>query len=177
MEMTLKEADQGLSVITEMAKSAEAIVAHNAEFDQKWFGFSTNGKNMILPTLVNNQGEKLPWVCTCKDFNWPRQIRPGQSLLELAAVHDIGIYGTHRALTDCKLIAALFDRMENLPAMFAKALRPKAVFKALVTYYERQQAKKEGFKWIDQRKSWERRMAIEDIKKLPFQVELIEVCQ
>lgn len=176
MEMTPKEAAQGLSVITEMAKSAEAIIAHNAEFDQKWFDFPTNGKNMI-PTLVNNQGKPLPWVCTCNDFNWPRQIRPGQSLLELAAAHEIGIYGTHRALTDCQLIAALFDRMENLPAMFAEALRPKAVFKALVTYYEREQAKKEGFKWIPQRKSWERKMAIEDSKKLPFQVELLEVCQ
>jgi DNA polymerase-3 subunit epsilon len=61
--------------------------------------------------------------------------------------------------------------------MFAEALRPKAVFKALVTYYEREQAKKEGFKWIPQRKSWERKMAIEDSKKLPFQVELLEVCQ
>ena len=130
----------------------------------------------MIPALLNYKGEPLPWVCTCHDFQWPRQTRPGQSLLELAAMHDIGIYRTHRALTDCQLIAALFDHMNNLPAMFEKALRPKGIFKAKVSYDEKELAKKEGFKWIAERKSWERRMAVEDTKTLPFSVMQIAAC-
>ncbi|MBD1881899.1 3'-5' exonuclease [Coleofasciculus sp. FACHB-T130] len=175
MEMTAEQADRGVRMLVEMAKMAQVIVAHNAEFDKKWFGLSKNGKS-TLPTLLNFKGEPLPWVCTCNDFKWPRQTRSGQSLLELAAAHDIGVFGTHRALTDCQLIAALFDRMENLQAMFEKALRPKALFKALVTYDNRQQAKQAGFRWISERKSWERRMAVDDSKELPFSVTQIALC-
>ncbi|MBE9126002.1 MULTISPECIES: 3'-5' exonuclease [unclassified Coleofasciculus] len=174
-EITEKQAAQGILILTEMAQMAEVVVAHNAEFDKKWFGLSRNG-NSLLPALLNYKGKPLSWVCTCSDFEWPYQTRPGQSLIELAAAHDIGIFGTHRALTDCQLIAALFDRMENLEAMFEKALRPKAFFKALVTYDEREKAKKVGFKWIPERKSWERRMAVEDSKKLPFPVMQIAPC-
>ncbi len=176
LEMTAELAAQGMSVITQMAQRVELVVAHNAEFDKKWFGLSGNGHKMI-PALLNFRGEPLSWVCTCSDFNWPRQIRSGQSLIELAAAHDIGVFGTHRALTDCQLIAALFDRMENLQAMFERALRPKALFKALVNYDEREQAKQAGFKWVPERKSWERRMAVEDIKELPFTVVQIGPCQ
>lgn len=174
-EVTAKQAAQGVSIITEMAKMAEVVVSHHAEFDKKWFGVSSNG-NSLLPVLVNSRGEPLPWVCTCSDFNWPRQTRSAQSLIELAAAHDIGVFGVHRALTDCQLIAALFDRMENLQAMFEKALRPKAFFKALVNYDEREQAKQQGFKWVPERKSWERRMAVEDSKQLPFAVMKIATC-
>lgn len=172
MEITAEQAAEGISVITQMARRAELIVAHNAEFDKKWFGPSNKGQSLI-PTLLNFRGEPLSWVCTCSDFEWPRQIRSGQSLLELAVAHDIGVFGTHRALTDCQLISALFDRMENLQAMFEKALRPKPLVKALVTYEKREQAKQAGFKWSPERRRWERRMAVEDIKQLPFLVELI----
>ncbi|HAX80688.1 MAG TPA: DNA polymerase III subunit epsilon [Cyanobacteria bacterium UBA11372] len=174
-EMTEKDAVWGMSAIAHMAKKAEVIVAHNAEFDKKWFDVSKNGAS-ILPELLNSRGEPLPWLCTCSDFKWPHQVRQGQSLIDLAVAHDIGVFGTHRALTDCQLIAALFDRMEDLPAMFKRALRPKAIFKADVTYDEREKAKQAGFKWIPERKSWERKMAVDDIKELPFAVSLIAIC-
>ncbi len=175
MEVTAEDAQRGVQRIVEMATRAEVIVAHNAEFDKKWFGLSKNGKS-TLPALLNFRGEALPWVCTCNDFKWPRQTRSGQSLLELAAAHDIGVFGIHRALTDCQLIAALFDRMGNLQAMFEKALRPKALFKALVSYANREQAKQAGFRWNLERKRWERKMALDDTKELPFPVEQIGFC-
>ncbi|GAB1544886.1 hypothetical protein NUACC21_75620 [Scytonema sp. NUACC21] len=144
-------------------------MAHNAEFDKKWFGCANNGGS-VLPTLLNRNDEPLPWLCTCTDFEWPRQTRPRQSLIELAAAHDIGIFGLHRALTDCQLIASLFDRMEDLTGMFDKALSPKAMFKANVTYENRELAKQVGFKWVPESKSWMRRMAVEDTLNLPFSV-------
>jgi DNA polymerase-3 subunit epsilon len=169
-------ADPGMSMLTRMAQKAELIVAHNAEFDKKWFGIAIKGRS-ILPTLKNANGQPLSWVCTCSDFEWPYQTRSGQSLVELALAHGIGVSTNHRALTDCQLIAALFDRMENLPAMFDRALRPKACFKALVSYDDKDVAKQAGFKWFAERKSWERIMAVEDTKELPFKVKQISATQ
>lgn len=176
MEITKEQAVEDVWILTEMAKRSQLVVAHNAEFDQKWFGYSNSGM-IALPTLLDSNNEPLRWVCTCTDFNWPRQIRPGQSLIELALAHDIGVFGNHRALTDCQLIAALFNKMEDLKAMFEIALRPKAWFQALVTYDNRELAKKAGFKWVAQRKSWEGKIAVEDIKHLPFSVKLIAACE
>lgn len=61
--------------------------------------------------------------------------------------------------------------------MFQMALRPKAWFKALVSYDNRELAKKAGFKWIPELKSWVRKMAVDDTKELPFMVNPIEFCQ
>lgn len=174
--MTGELADPGMSMLIRMAQKAELIVAHNAEFDKKWFGIAIKGRS-VLPTLRNANGQPLSWVCTCSDFEWPHQIRSGQSLVELALAHGIGVSTNHRALTDCQLIAALFDRMENLQAMFDRALRPKACFKALVSYDEKDLAKQAGFKWLAERKSWERIMAVEDTKELPFKVKQISSTQ
>lgn len=171
-QITTEQVAESLWMLNNMAKKAQVIVAHNAEFDQKWFGSSSNG-NIVLPILLGSNNQPLRWLCTCTDFNWPRQIRSGQSLIELAAAHEIGIWGVHRALTDCQLIASLFDKMENLNAMFEIALMPKFWFQALVTYDRRDLAKKAGFKWFPERKSWEGKMTMEDTKNLPFEVRLI----
>ncbi|OCQ89379.1 hypothetical protein BCD64_26855 [Nostoc sp. MBR 210] len=171
-QITAEQVEESLWMLNKMANKAQIIVAHNAEFDQKWFGSSSNG-NTVLPELLGSNNQPLRWLCTCTDFNWPRQIRPGQSLIDLAASHEIGIWGVHRALTDCQLIASLFDKMENLNAMFEIALMPKFLFQALVTYDRRDLAKKAGFKWVAERKSWERKMTEEDTQNLPFEVRLI----
>jgi DNA polymerase-3 subunit epsilon len=164
---------QGLATIREMAQMADVIAAHNADFDRQWFS-STSPSQGLLPELTDAQGHLLPWVCTCQDFEWPKQIRPGQSLVELALAHDIGVVSNHRALTDCQLLAALFDRMPDLSDMFERALRPKARFAAVVSYQKRELAKQAGFKWYPDRKTWERVMAVEDIKMLPFPVRSLE---
>ena len=162
----------GMDTILTMAKKAELVVAHNAQFDRKWFGVQgSNGH--LLPNLIDANGKLLEWVCTCHDFEWPRQTASGQSLVTLALAHDIAVYANHRALIDCQLLAMLFDRMDNLQAMFKKALRPKAHFVAIVDYARKDLAKQHGFKWNSQGKIWERTMAIEDANNLPFQVKQI----
>jgi DNA polymerase-3 subunit epsilon len=169
--ISIESTQMGIAMITQMAQMAEYIVAHNAEFDQKWFG-RTNGE-IVLPTLVNSQGEPLRWVCTCSDFEFPKQLRPRQSLVDLALAHGIGVYANHRALTDCQLIASLFDVVEDLQSIFAKAIRPKARYAALVSFEDRNLAKQAGFRWYPETKTWERTMACDDVGMLPFDVKLI----
>lgn len=147
-----------------MSKAADVFVAHNAEFDSKKLLADTR-----FPLA------SLPWLCTMSDFKWPLATREQGSLINLALDHGIGVASAHRALTDCRLIAALFDRMADLPAMFAVAMRPKGLFVGLQPFEDNQLAKEAGFKWdrLVPRK-WSRMMAIEDATALSFPVRRVE---
>lgn len=101
-------------MLTGMSKKADVYVAHNAEFDSKRIMGDTSFLSLA----------SLPWLCTMSDFKWPLATRESGSLINLALDHGIGVASAHRALTDCRLIAALFDRMDDLPGMFRVAMRP-----------------------------------------------------
>lgn len=145
------------SVFFAMLGDSDVVVCHNAEFDRQWF---------------SGDWIEKPWLCTMADFKWPAATRETGSLINLALEHGIGVSSAHRALTDCELIAALFDRMplygQDLQAMFAHAARPKAVFQAMVSFDDKDKAKNAGFKWDGGKKTWTRRMAVEDAAALPF---------
>lgn len=151
------------SIVLDLMNAADCYVAHNAEFDaavlKRWSMFFTDDK---------------PWLCTMADFKWPLATREQGSLINLALDHGIGVSSAHRALTDCRLIAALFDRMTDLLAMFEVAMRPKGLFQALVSYDERELAKQKGFKWQGDSKKWIRQMAIEDAAALSFPVKRLD---
>lgn len=157
---------QSLTLLQRMASETNYVVAHNAEFDAQWFD------DVTLPILRDCHQQPLPWLCSMADMTWPKQNRPGQSLINLALAHGIGVSSAHRALTDCQLLAELFNRLESdvLTNLINQAIRPKALFKAMVSYDDRQLAKDAGFKWHAEDKTWRRRMAIEDAARLPFQV-------
>ena len=134
-----------LELLFAMSKAADVFVAHNAEFDSK----RLFGNTEFLPLA------SLPWLCTMSDFKWPSATREQGSLINIALDHGIGVASAHRALTDCRLIAALFDHMTDLPGMFQIAMRPKALFVGLVP------------------RKWSRMMAIEDAQSLPFPVRMV----
>jgi DNA polymerase III subunit epsilon len=150
----LKHLYETSSVFSEaMVESADVIIAHNAAFDRRFF-----------PALHQ------PWLCTMEDFRWPFASRDGLSLVNLALEAGIGVASAHRALTDCRLIAELFNRSENLQELFRVAMRPKARFQAVVSFERREEAKAAGFRWDAAQKVWWRSMAIEDTELLPFRV-------
>lgn len=145
-------------------KIATYVVAHNAEFDRKWFK-----EHPILAELYDQA-----WLCTCHDFTWPKQHRPGQKLIDLALAHGIGVSSAHRALTDCQLLAALFDRMDDLPEMIVSATSPKVKVKAEVSYGDRQLAKDAGFRWDGAHKQWVCKLREAELTKLPFSCTVLE---
>lgn len=145
--------------VAAMRAAAEVVVCHNVEFDRQWF---------------RGDWLTMPWLCTAFDFTWPQASREAGSLIHLALEHGIGVSSAHRALTDCQLIAALFDRMPDLPAMFDRAMRPKAIFQAIVPFEQKDLAKEAGFKWDGATKRWTRRMAIEDAAALQFETKLLQ---
>jgi DNA polymerase-3 subunit epsilon len=147
------------------SSGCDAVLAHNADFDRKWVNPSC--KDLLA----------LPWIDTCWGIDWPMQTRPAQGLIALALEHGLGVVNPHRALSDCLLIARLLTRCAELrfdvEAMLARGLRQTATFQAIVPFEERNLAKDAGFRWDTGTKQWLRKMAIEDVKALPFRV----VCQ
>jgi DNA polymerase-3 subunit epsilon len=152
------------SQVEERADEAEAILAHNADFDRHW---APEFKHTI-------SHEPIPWIDTCGAVDWPKQSKPGASLINLALEHGLAVVDPHRALSDCLLLARLLTRCAELghdvSTILERGLRPTATFQALVTYDQRQAAKDAGFHWEAPRKQWLRKMAIEDAAKLPFRV-------
>ena len=63
----------------------------------------------------------------------------------------------------------------GLEALLAEALEPRALYRALVPYAERHQAKAAGFRWNDPVPgAWTRRLSEREVRDLPFAVEMVE---
>lgn len=142
------------------------IVAHEAEFDQKW-----------IPHI----GCGMPWVCSHHDIEWSRNIGTG-SLEKLALAHGIGVMPGHRAIYDVLTLVRVFERVAEMgvdvEALITKAMRPKALIQSIHPFADNDTAKARGFSWDGTRKAWTKRIATEDIAALklayPFNIQEIK---
>jgi DNA polymerase-3 subunit epsilon len=151
-------ADRVWPAVAKFAGQADAIVAHGAEFDSRFVPIDACAGR--------------PWICSCQDIAWPRQMRQGESLVKLALAHGLGVATAHRALADCDLLARLLSRVAELGTdlvpLLERGLRPKATFVALVPFERKDEARDAGFRWEGETKRWLRTMAVEDAALLPF---------
>ena len=158
---------QCLLLLDAMARDAQLAVAHNASFDRRWFGCG------VLPELF------MPWLCTMEDIAWPKSLglRPRPSLRDLALAFAVPVWAAHRALTDCIYLAQVFERCDDLESMLLEALEPRQLYRAQVSYSQRQLAKDAGFRWNEPvRGAWTRRLSERQLKSmdLPFEAEPVE---
>ncbi|MGA1603827.1 MAG: 3'-5' exonuclease [Prochlorothrix sp.] len=155
-----------LTLISQWMDQSDYIVAHNASFDRRWLGLHG------MPPCDK------PWLCTLEDFCWPQATKKRNSLINLALEHGIGVSSAHRALTDCQLIAALFDRVPNLPALVQQAIdrsrSPNQRIIAEVSYDQRQLAKDHGFRWDKNQKIWQQTLKACEIQPdyYPFPIKI-----
>lgn len=153
------------NILWHMGANADFIVAHNAAFDNQWFD------DIRLPSFTyKDVNGSVPWICTCSDFEFPYQQRQGQSLVELAVLHDVPVVSAHRALTDCQLLASIFSNIDDLKERILLAAEPRHEYAALVSYDHRELAKINGFRWNPERKQWIKRMSKRQLENLPFEV-------
>lgn len=134
-----------------------AIIAHRAAFDRSFVPEeSTFGR---------------PWICSKYDIEWPMG-KLGDPLAFLALAHGVPVFTAHRAMADVETMVRLFQRVaemgHDVPAMLARAMRPKVKVVAQVSFDDREKAKSAGFAWDGTRKRWWRDMPSEDIAALPF---------
>jgi DNA polymerase-3 subunit epsilon len=146
------------------------VVAHNASFDKQWFGQG------VLPTI------NKPWLCTYDDFRWPKNDKP-RNLVQTALNHGIGVNQAHRALTDCQLIATLFDRVDNFEALLGDAIarsqEPFVYAIAQIPRFRKDEAKSRGFRWNQYiEKKWVKRIRRSDLileqAEYPFHIDVID---
>jgi DNA polymerase-3 subunit epsilon len=155
----------GLQCFAALLEAADALLAHNAAFDRQWFGHGP------LPSIDK------PWICSMEDIRWPaeRHLRASPSVRDLALAYGVPVWAAHRALTDCIYLAQVLERCPDLEQLLAAALEPRRLFRACLSYSERQQAKEAGFRWNDPvRGSWSRRLSEREAAELPFTVQPLE---
>jgi DNA polymerase III subunit epsilon len=138
-------------LIIKVANNSKFLIAHNAAFDKQF-----------LPEITT------PWLCTQNDFRFPRATQQG-SLLNLANDYDVPIFGNHRALADCQLIASIFQKhsKEELENLISDASQPNLLVVAKCSYAQKELAKSLGFKWDREiPKSWSKLIKESELSKL-----------
>ena len=152
---------EAIKYFESLVRVSDVIVAHNAEFDMKWFGLNK------LPQIEKQ------WICSMDDITWPvdRQLKTRPSVRDLALAYGVPVWNAHRALTDCIYLAEVFKRCTELETLLIRALEPKVLLRAEISYEDRHLAKKAGFRWNDEIKgAWSRKMSRRDMEKLEFPV-------
>ena len=153
--------EEGLQYFKCLVSASDVILAHNAEFDRKWFGVGD------LPKIAK------PWICSMEDIAWPeeRQLRSRPSVRDLALAYGVPVWNAHRALTDCIYLAEVLARCSDLETLLVHALEPRRLVKANISYEQRHLAKQAGFRWNDPLpKAWSRRLSEREIERLKFPV-------
>lgn len=148
------------TMLRAMAGVADVFVAHNYEFDR---GF--------LTAMDLELWSSRPWIDTRGEFPW-KEGKPGDSLVNLVLAHGLGIGQAHRALTDCQMIARLFDLYpeEELQAGLHHALLPRSVYLSLTSFDEKHLCKEAGFQWNPEKKGWFKKLTEAEAEALPFKV-------
>ena len=156
---------EAIKYFQSLVRVSNVIVAHNAEFDKKWFGLKK------LPQI------EKPWICSMDDITWPadRQLKTRPSVRDLALAYGVPVWNAHRALTDCIYLAEVFIRCSELEKLLIRALEPKVLLRAEISYEDRSLAKNAGFRWNDAIKgAWSRKMSRRDKEKLDFPVHEVD---
>ncbi len=156
---------EAIKYFESLVRVSDVIVAHNAEFDMKWFGLNK------LPQIEKQ------WICSMDDITWPvdRQLKTRPSVRDLALAYGVPVWNAHRALTDCIYLSEVFKRCSELEKLLTRALEPKVLLRAEISYEERYLAKKAGFRWNDAIKgAWSRKMSRRDMQNLEFPVHEVD---
>jgi DNA polymerase-3 subunit epsilon len=158
------EAQAAWARVEELAHAAECFVAHNAPFDRRF-----------TPLTI---AEMVPWVCSQRDIEWPEG-GADQKLITVAVAHGVPIIGAHRALTDVDILVRVFQRLHerkiDVAELLREAMRPRPLLQALVSFDDKDLAKKAGFEWNPApKKMWTKKMSLEAAARLPFKTKVLK---
>jgi DNA polymerase-3 subunit epsilon len=150
-----------LGMIISMIMEADAIVAHNAEFDKKFV-------QLVPPLQMLCRDAR--WICTRNDVVWP--LRKGASLSLTSICIDLGVpvVNAHRALADCLLLVAAMEKMPDIDHFLDKSGADRQTYYAIISFEQRQLAKDHGFLWDNIKKQWHAKLTYEEALYLPFKV-------
>jgi len=135
------------------AGGCDAIVAHNASFDQPFV-------EKLFADEPRETLSKTPWVCSINDLVHAEQVK-GKRLGHIAVDLGLPVTGWHRAANDVSLLCEILGRVPDLKLQIEIALKPRAEFKAMVSFEKKDLAKDRGFRWNPDKKIWTKRMPLD----------------
>jgi len=169
------ELDGALAPVLQLcdAGAVDVCCAHNKDFDKGFIDALAENP----PLLRGIDRVPIPWFCTKDGINYPQQGK-AKSLRYLAVDHGIPIGSQrHRALADVMLVCDLLTLAEDLDAQVLEALKPQSLFQALVSFDDRELAKKAGFRWNGPAKRWEKKMSSDTpqqpVEERPFPIRML----
>ena len=160
--ITLKDRDQGIANLKELADESECIIAHNAPFDRK----------MMAGTFGDDLGK--PWICSRKQINIPGA--KGGRLGHIA--YDLGLtfIAAHTAIADVQILCQILSTIPDIQEQIKEAIDGGELKKYFIQLEYNQVAmretvKKKGFRWNPDMKVWEKEMNEKEVSKLDFKVQ------
>lgn len=152
-------ADADLSFFIQMLEQSDVIVAHNAEFDRPRIIRLLEERGAAYP--------ERPWACTMKYVSFPNQ-RNSKVLTHLCSDHEISTMGAHRAMSDVLMLCSLLAKAESLDEQILEAIKPRrqVTLDKAQAYDWKDRAKKHGFWWDGDKKTWFADLTDEQIKTL-----------
>jgi len=146
-------------LIKQMLMEADAIVAHNAEFDKRF-----------LETIADFQevSRNKKWICTRNDVQWPIRKGVPLNLIHICADLGVPIISAHRALADCLLLVNALECVEDMEFFLDKSGKGRVIYHADVKYEQRQLVKDAGFLWDNINKIWHAKLTPEQAATMPF---------
>ena len=139
--ITLQE---GMKRLVELMKSCSYFVGHNGrEFDR-----------LFLEKAAGECGVEvnLPWIDTIQDIPYPDTIGT-RKLTHLCAEHGFLNPFSHRAVFDVLSMMEVFSRYD-FSEIEKYQQSPEMKLIAKVSYDDRDKAKRAGFRWDPQGKTW-----------------------
>lgn len=154
-----------LSRLAIFAQHADFIVAHNGlNFDKLFWFEEARRCGLDMPST--------PWIDTRLDVPYPPHIET-RKLTLLAAEHGFLNPFAHRALFDVLAMMKVLGNYD-IHEVIKYASAPTIIVRAMVSYDQRELAKKERYQWDGGRKEW--RKVIKDFQleaeraRCPFSV-------
>lgn len=144
-----------------MMNQADAVIAHNAQFDHKWL--------LTIPDLQEVTQNKK-WICTKDDVSWNLRKGAALNLVAICVELNIPIINAHRALSDCSMLLQAIETRADIEEFLDKSGKGKELYHAVINFEMRQLAKDEGFIWDNMNKVWTAKLTPEQVAMLPFKV-------
>lgn len=133
------------------------IMAHNAQFDKAFIDNFFKGYNQFT------HGKQ--WIDTLVDIDFDKHKSKYKNLTYLGATHEFINPFSHRALFDVLSMLKIASNYD-LNAMVESAFSPMITVTALVSFDQKEEAKRFGFNWNATDKKWEMKIKKVQLDKI-----------
>ncbi|MCB0341629.1 MAG: 3'-5' exonuclease [Pseudobdellovibrionaceae bacterium] len=156
------------SRLQDLVSQCDYVVAHNVSFDRSFY------ENELMRCGFVADPSK-PWIDTLYDLPFSNRVS-SRKLTHVAA--DYGVFNpySHRALFDVITMLQLLSQFD-FDEVLVRQKSPNVEVVSHVTYDEREEAKKMGFRWDAGRRIWVKSMKACDANPgvFPFDISVHEL--